>query len=223
MMTNLFSSFDPTTHFLSMNWMSSLLIFFIMPSTYWLMPSRLTMLMNNILMILHKEFKILIKSNSFNGSTIIFITLFMFIMFNNLMGLFPYIFTASSHMNFTLALSIPVWLSFSLYGWCKNTTHMFAHLVPQGAPSMLLPFLVLVESISNIIRPGTLAIRLTANMIAGHLLITLMSNYGSSLSIIFLQILILSQILLLILESAVSIIQAYVFAILMTLYSSEIQ
>nr|WMQ52313.1 ATP synthase F0 subunit 6 [Ceutorhynchus cf. asper XHL-2023] len=223
MMTNLFSSFDPTTTFLSLNWMSSMMIFIIMPSMYWLIPSRLTMIWINILTIMHKEFKLLVKQAPFKGSTIIFISLFMFIVLNNLMGLFPYIFTASSHMNFTLTLSIPVWLSFSLYGWCKNTTHMFAHLVPQGAPALLLPFLVLVESISNIIRPGTLAIRLTANMIAGHLLVTLMGNYGSSLSMIFLQILIFSQILLLILESAVAIIQAYVFTVLTTLYLSEIQ
>nr|YP_009708235.1 ATP synthase F0 subunit 6 [Ceutorhynchus obstrictus]QEV84351.1 ATP synthase F0 subunit 6 [Ceutorhynchus obstrictus] len=222
-MTNLFSSFDPTTNFLSLNWMSTLMMFIIIPSMYWLIPSRLNMLWINILMALNKEFKLLIKHNSFNGSTIIFISLFMFIMLNNFMGLFPYIFTSSSHMNFTLALSMPLWLGFSLYGWCKNTTHMFAHLVPQGAPSLLLPFLVLVESISNIIRPGTLAIRLTANMIAGHLLVTLMGNYGSSLSLIFLQVLIFSQILLLMLESAVAIIQAYVFSVLTTLYFSEIQ
>nr|ARH54923.1 ATP synthase F0 subunit 6 [Ceutorhynchus parvulus] len=221
MMTNLFSSFDPTTIIFSMNWMSTLMMLVIIPSTYWLIPSRLTMMWISILTALNKEFKLLIKNNSINGSTIIFTSLFMFIMVNNFMGLFPYIFTSSSHMNFTLTMSMPLWLGFSLYGWCKNTTHMFAHLVPQGAPSLLLPFLVLVESISNIIRPGTLAIRLTANMIAGHLLVTLMGNYGPSISLIFLQILIFSQIMLLILESAVAIIQAYVFSVLTTLYFSE--
>uniref|UniRef100_A0AAU7GII5 ATP synthase subunit a n=1 Tax=Cardipennis shaowuensis TaxID=342701 RepID=A0AAU7GII5_9CUCU len=223
MMANLFKSFDPTTILFSLNWMSSLLVFLIMPPLYWLIPSRLSMLWIIILMILHKEFKVLIKNNHFNGSTLIFVSLFMFIMINNLMGLFPYIFTSTSHMIITMTLSLPLWLSFTLYGWFNNTTHMFAHLVPQGAPSILLPFLVIVETISNIIRPGTLAIRLTANMIAGHLLITLMGNSGPNLTLFILQILIFSQILLLILESAVAIIQAYVFSILSTLYSSEIK
>nr|AXS64935.1 ATP synthase F0 subunit 6 [Conotrachelus sp. KM-2017] len=223
MMANLFSSFDPITlSYLSFNWMSSMLIILIIPSMYWLIPSRLSMLWIKIIFSLHKEFKMLINKENFKGSTIIFVSLFMFIMINNLMGLFPYIFTSSSHLSFTLTLSLPLWLSFNIFGWYKYTTHMFAHLVPQGAPNILLPFLVIVESISSIIRPGTLAIRLTANMIAGHLLITLMGNSGCNLSFMLLNVLICAQILLLILESAVAIIQSYVFSILSTLYSSEI-
>lgn len=99
---------------------------------------------------------------------------------------------------------------------------MFYHLVPQGTPIILMPFIVCIETIRNIIRPGTLAVRLTANIIAGHLLITLLGNTGTSLSSYLIIILIIVQILLLMLESAVSIIQSYVFAILSTLYSREI-
>jgi F-type H+-transporting ATPase subunit a len=95
-------------------------------------------------------------------------------------------------------------------------------LVPQGTPSVLIPFIVCIETIRNIIRPGTLAVRLTANIIAGHLLITLLGNTGNSLSYFLLSFLIIGQIALLILESAVAIIQAYVFAILSTLYSREV-
>nr|AXS66624.1 ATP synthase F0 subunit 6 [Curculionoidea sp. 2 KM-2017] len=224
MMTNLFSSFDPsTTSILSLNWLSSILMFSIIPSMFWLIPSRMNMLWIKMIFTIHKEFKILIKKNNFKGSTIVFTSLFTFIMLNNFMGLFPYIFTCSSHMNFTLTLSIPLWLSFMLFGWFKHTTHMLAHLVPQGAPGILLPFLVIIESISNIIRPGTLAIRLTANMIAGHLLMTLLGNAGPMLNDTkTLSILIICQILLLTLESAVAIIQSYVFSILLTLYSSEV-
>nr|AXS65974.1 ATP synthase F0 subunit 6 [Curculionoidea sp. 22 KM-2017] len=223
MMANLFSSFDPSTSLLNFNWLSSFLFLIIVPPMFWLIPSRLSMLWILMITLLHKEFKILIKNKSFNGSTILFISLFTFILFNNFLGLFPYIFTCSSHLIFTLTLSLPLWLTFMIFGWTKNTNHMFTHLVPQGAPNALLPFLVIVESISNMIRPGTLAIRLTANMIAGHLLLTLLGNSGSNLSLIFLNILILMQILLLILELAVSIIQSYVFSILATLYSSEIK
>nr|QVM79170.1 ATP synthase F0 subunit 6 [Spondylis buprestoides] len=220
MMTNLFSSFDPSTNFnLSMNWLSPLLGMLIIPSLFWLTPSRISILWLNIILTLHKEFKI-IASNK--GSTLIFISLFTYILFNNFLGLFPYIFTSTSHMIMTLSLALPLWLSFMIYGWFNNTIHMFAHLVPQGTPPILMPFMVCIESISNIIRPGTLAIRLSANMIAGHLLMTLLGNTGPTLSIIFINFLIITQILLLLLESAVSIIQSYVFTILSTLYSSEV-
>nr|AYN50450.1 ATP synthase F0 subunit 6 [Corthylus rubricollis] len=220
-MANLFSSFDPSTNFFSMNWLSSLMFILILSPTFWLIPSRWNMIWKTISNLMHSELKILIKNNMHKSSTLIFSSLFIMIMLNNFLGLFPYIFTSSSHMSFTLALSLPLWLSFMIFGWVKNTTHMFAHLVPQGAPSSLLPFLVIIETISNVIRPGTLAIRLTANMIAGHLLLTLLGNAGPSMSFQLLSILMITQILLLTLESAVSLIQAYVFAVLTTLYSSE--
>lgn len=94
--------------------------------------------------------------------------------------------------------------------------------MPQGTPNLLIPFIVCIETIRNIIRPGTLAIRLSANIIAGHLLLTLIGNTGNSLSEFLLIILISAQIILLILEIAVSMIQSYVFAVLRTLYSREI-
>jgi F-type H+-transporting ATPase subunit a len=97
-------------------------------------------------------------------------------------------------------------------------------LVPQGTPPILIPFIVCIETIRNVIRPLTLAVRLAANIIAGHLLLTLLGNTGPIIinSTILIQILILSQILLLILELAVSVIQSYVFAVLTTLYSREV-
>nr|WEG23128.1 ATP synthase F0 subunit 6 [Siphona sp. 1 HNL-2023a] len=224
MMTNLFSVFDPSSSILnlSLNWLSTFLGIFIIPSLYWMMPNRLNMIWNKIIITLHNEFKILLGPMSMNGSTLIFISLFSMILFNNFMGLFPYIFTSSSHLTFTLTLALPLWLSFMIYGWINNTQHMFMHLVPQGTPSILMPFMVCIETISNIIRPGTLAVRLTANMIAGHLLLTLLGNTGPTIPMMFMSLLIIVQITLLILESAVAMIQSYVFAVLTTLYSSEV-
>nr|ASL05710.1 ATP synthase F0 subunit 6 [Monochamus sartor urussovii]UZT27196.1 ATP synthase F0 subunit 6 [Monochamus sartor urussovii]WDE75823.1 ATP synthase F0 subunit 6 [Monochamus sartor urussovii] len=223
MMTNLFSSFDPSTNFnLSLNWLSTLIGLTIIPLSFWLIPSRLNIIWVKIIMNLHSEFKILIGFNKTKGSTLIFISLFSLILFNNFLGLFPYIFTSTSHMTLTLTLALPLWLSFMIYGWINNTIHMFAHLVPQGTPPILMPFMVCIETISNIIRPGTLAVRLSANMIAGHLLMTLLGNTGPMLNLMMINFLIMTQILLLVLESAVSIIQSYVFAILSTLYSSEV-
>nr|ARO34974.1 ATP synthase F0 subunit 6 [Characopygus scythicus] len=224
MMTNLFSIFDPASSImmLSINWMSSMISLIIIPYTFWLVPSRYNMLWIQLTNFINKELKILINKNAM-GSNILFSTIFIFIMINNFMGLFPYIFTSSSHMSMTLSLSLPLWLSLMIFGWMNFYNNMFAHMVPTGTPPILMPFMVLIESISNLIRPGTLAIRLAANMIAGHLLITLISSTGPSLNSILISFMILTQILLLTLESAVAIIQAYVFSILSTLYSNEIK
>nr|YP_009647934.1 ATP synthase F0 subunit 6 [Isophya major]QBZ37735.1 ATP synthase F0 subunit 6 [Isophya major] len=224
MMTSLFSVFDPSTNILnlSLNWLSTFLGMMLIPSIFWLVPSRFSMIWNNLLSSLHKEFKLLIGPSKNLGATLMFVSLFSFILFNNFLGLFPYIFTSSSHLTMTLTLALPLWLSFMLYGWINHTQHMFAHLVPQGTPPTLMPFMVCIETISNSIRPGTLAVRLAANMIAGHLLLTLLGNTGPLMSATSASLLVLSQIALLTLESAVAMIQAYVFAVLTTLYASEI-
>nr|WRO45277.1 ATP synthase F0 subunit 6 [Otomantis scutigera] len=224
-MTNLFSVFDPSSNILnlSINWLSTFIGILLVPTSLWMIPSRSIILWNLIIKKLHEEFKLLIGKKKINkGSTFIFISIFSIILYNNFMGLFPYIFTSTSHMVMTLSLALPMWLSFMFFGWINNTNYMFAHLVPQGTPGMLMPFMVCIETISNIIRPGTLAIRLAANMIAGHLLMTLLGNTGSTMMLSLLPVLIFTQILLLTLESAVAIIQSYVFAVLSTLYSSEV-
>nr|UEK21365.1 ATP synthase F0 subunit 6 [Ligyra sp. 2017] len=224
MMTNLFSVFDPSSSIfnLSLNWMSTFIGPLMIPMAFWFMPSRYQIIWNQILITLHKEFKTLLGPTAHNGSTFIFVSLFSLILFNNFMGLFPYIFTSTSHLTLTLSLALPLWLSFMVYGWINHTQHMFTHLVPQGTPAVLMPFMVCIETISNVIRPGTLAVRLAANMIAGHLLLTLLGNTGPSLSYMIVSFLIMGQIALLVLESAVAIIQSYVFAVLSTLYSSEV-
>jgi F-type H+-transporting ATPase subunit a len=222
MIINLFSSFDPSSNWsISLNWLRTTIGLIIIPSRFWFIPSRSTILWNKITTTLHKEFKTLIGEN-IKGSTLIIVSLFRLIIFNNFLGLFPYIFTRSRHIVITLTLALPLWLTFIVFGWINNTVHIFAHLVPQGTPPVLIPFIVCIETIRNVIRPGTLAIRLSANIIAGHLLITLLGNTGTVISTYIVRILIIVQIALLLLESAVAIIQSYVFAVLSTLYSREV-
>lgn len=224
MITNLFSTFDPSTNLfnLSLNWTRTLLGLLLIPLIFWLTPSRINITWNKLNLTLHNEFKNLLGPNSFNGTTFIFISIFIIILFNNIIGLFPYIFTRTSHLVFTFSIAIPIWLRFILFGWINHTKHIFKHLVPQGTPPALISFIVLIETIRNVIRPGTLAVRLAANMIAGHLLLTLIGNTGTIITINLISLLIFGQIILLILESAVAIIQAYVFSILRTLYSREV-
>lgn len=224
MITNLFSVFDPSTSIfnLSLNWIRTFIGLIIIPYSFWLLPSRINFFWNSISITLFKEFKTLLGPSRMNGCSFIFISIFFIIIFNNFLGLFPYIFTRTSHLTLTLTLALPLWLSFIIYGWFNHTQHIFAHLVPQNTPKVLIPFIVCIETIRNIIRPGTLAVRLRANIIAGHLLLTLIGNTGNSISAFLLTFLLIGQIALLLLESAVAIIQSYVFAVLSTLYSSEV-
>nr|YP_009485738.1 ATP synthase F0 subunit 6 [Canthesancus helluo]AVZ00874.1 ATP synthase F0 subunit 6 [Canthesancus helluo] len=222
MMTNLFSTFDPATSInLSLNWTSTFIGFIIMPMSFWMTPSRFNSLIKTVSFKLHTEFKMLL-GNSTSGFSIIFISLFFFILWNNMMGLLPYVFTSSSHLVFTMTLAMPLWLSLMIFGWVNHTQHMFAHLIPEGSPAALMPFMVCIETISNIIRPGSLAVRLTANMIAGHLLMCLLGNNMTNMTSSMIPLIMSIQIMLMLFETAVSIIQAYVFSVLSTLYTSEV-
>nr|CCB84619.1 ATP synthase F0 subunit 6 [Bahadzia jaraguensis] len=221
MMTNLFSIFDPTTYsFLSLNWFSLIIFILFTPLSYWLIPNRMKLLFSIMTNYLFKEFKPLNQKAPF--LFIFIISLFLFILMNNLPGLLPYVFTASSHMSFTMTLAITMWFTLMMYGWRNNYYNLLIHLIPQGTPLPLTSFMVIIETISNLIRPATLAIRLSANMIAGHLLITLLCSANSITPFMFILPLYIFQIVLACLEIAVAFIQAYVFSVLMTLYSTEL-
>nr|YP_010535510.1 ATP synthase F0 subunit 6 [Ornithodoros compactus]QLD97210.1 ATP synthase F0 subunit 6 [Ornithodoros compactus]QLD97223.1 ATP synthase F0 subunit 6 [Ornithodoros compactus]UYB78266.1 ATP synthase F0 subunit 6 [Ornithodoros compactus] len=221
MMTNLFLIFDPSssTSF-PMNWLSTLMILIFLPSMYWTIPSRFQILWFLISSMLTKEMDNLFLKNK-KKYILLMISIFWFILTNNFMGLYPYIFTATSHINLTTILALPLWLTFMTFGWVNQTNYMFAHLVPLGTPMMLSVFMVMIETISNLIRPLTLSIRLTANMISGHLLLCLLSeimqNY-LTINTIILPV----MATLLTLEMAVAIIQSYVFIILISLYLNEL-
>nr|YP_009114127.1 ATP synthase F0 subunit 6 [Euphaea decorata]AHC02124.1 ATP synthase F0 subunit 6 [Euphaea decorata] len=223
-MSNLFSVFDPTSSIMStsMNWVSTFSGIIILPMMFWLVPSRMTIMWNKVTSTLHKEFKTLIGTNGINGSTFIFISVFTLILFNNFMGLFPYIFTSTSHLVVTLTMTLPLSLKFMIYGWINHTQLMLAHLVPQGTPPVVMPFMECIETISNLFRRSALAVPLATDMIAGHLLMTLLSNTGPSITYSIMMLLLVTRLPLLVLESALAIIQSYVFAVLSTLYSSEV-
>nr|QUJ10157.1 ATP synthase F0 subunit 6 [Tropidothorax sinensis] len=220
MMTNLFSTFDPATSLsTSLNWTSSIWCLIILPMSFWILPNRLMTIFNKISMTLFNEFNTLMGKNSM-GMKMIMISMFMFILMNNFLGLLPYVYTSTSHLSCTLTLALPMWLSVILFGWVNKTNQMFAHMIPTGTPPVLMPFMVIIETISNLIRPGSLAVRLTANMIAGHLLMSLL---GQNISLSWsLPLIMFMQMGLMMFEMAVALIQAYVFSILSTLYSSEV-
>lgn len=222
MITNLFSSFDPATSiFTSINWLRSILGIIIIPSIYWIIPNRIRIIFNKLTISLQNEYNILLNNKSTNIN-ILLIRLFIFIITNNIIGLLPYIFTRSRHISFTLTLALPIWIGIIIYGWANKTQQIFAHIIPSGVPPILIPFIVLIETISNLIRPGSLAVRLTANIIAGHLFMSILGNNIPNRRIIIIIVILILQTSLIIFETAVSIIQAYVFSTLITLYSREV-
>nr|YP_009675760.1 ATP synthase F0 subunit 6 [Aphis citricidus]QDD68875.1 ATP synthase subunit 6 [Aphis citricidus] len=217
MTTNLFNIFDPSTTILNLelNWISSLIIITLMPNFLWTLPNRIKWMMLKIFNMLNNEMLMLYKMKKIKSPSFLFISLFMFIFFNNFFSLFPYIFSSSSHMVFSISLALPFWFFFIILSMYKNMKNMIAHLIPLNTPIYLAPFMTIIETLSIIIRPISLAIRLTANLIAGHLLMTLL-NFNS-----FMIIIILIQLFMMMFELCVALIQSYVFSILSSLYSSE--
>lgn len=155
------------------------------------------------------------------GVMLIFSAVFIIVITGNFFGLFPYVFTASSHLRITLALSLPLWLGRIIIRFVKQFNRNMAHLVPMGTPAALMPVMVIIERIRSIIRPGTLAVRLAANIVAGHLLLVLLGGQGPRLGILTLRFLMVGLLALIRLECGVACIQAYVFTILRRLYLNE--
>nr|UDU84712.1 ATP synthase F0 subunit 6 [Pyrgopsella youngi] len=220
-MTNLFSSFDPmsSTINLQMNWISMLIFVIVFCPLYWISSSKSMAMYLELTSYITNEFMPLFKSYK---NIMFFNVLFMFILINNVFGLMPYTFTSTAHIAMTLSMALTIWLTFMLYGWMNNTNHMFSHLVPLGTPVILMPFMVLIESISNIIRPITLSVRLAANLTAGHLLLILLGESMVNSNFMIIITVTAAQFALMTLEAAVAVIQAYVFATLSTLYASEV-
>nr|QDX17816.1 ATP synthase F0 subunit 6 [Porthidium dunni] len=150
--------------------------------------------------------------------------LIILILLSNLLGLLPYTFTSTSQLSMNMALALPLWLATIITGLKNKFSLTLAHLLPEGSPTPLIPFMILIETVSLLMRPIALGVRLTANITAGHLLMTMVSSAiinltNMSLSISLITLIVLFMLTLL--ELAVACIQAYVFTLLITLYLQE--
>jgi F-type H+-transporting ATPase subunit a len=225
-MTNLFSSFDPAMRVfslnISLNWTAGLIVVLMVPQSYWLLNSQLSKRLISVTAFLKNELGAVFGGGALPGVSYLFISVFFFILFSNFMGLIPYIFTSTSHLSVTLVLSLPLWLGTMIWSVVFQYNSLLAHLVPTGTPAALMPVMVIIETVRNIIRPATLAIRLAANIVAGHLLLTLLGSQGPNLAGAVLIVLFIGLVLLLLLEVAVACIQSYVFTILSSLYLNEL-
>nr|YP_009369659.1 ATP synthase F0 subunit 6 [Mespilia globulus]AID60578.1 ATP synthase F0 subunit 6 [Mespilia globulus] len=150
-------------------------------------------------------------------------SVFIIILSVNVLGLFPYAFTATSHISLTYSLGFPLWMAVNILGFYLAFNSRLSHLVPQGTPSALIPLMVWIETLSLFAQPIALGLRLAANLTAGHLLIFLLSTaiwLLASSPLISISIFSIF-VLLFVLEIGVACIQAYVFTALIHFYLQQ--
>nr|AFA46198.1 ATP synthase F0 subunit 6 [Cercopithecus mona] len=197
-----------------------LLPMLLIPTSKHLINNRLTTIQHNLIQLTLKQ---MMMTHNTKGQTwsLMLMSLITFITMTNLLGLLPHSFTPTTQLSMNLAMAIPLWAGTVITGFRFKTKNSLAHLLPQGTPTPLIPMLVVIETISLLIQPMALAVRLTANITAGHLLMHLVGSAVLTLLTISPSAALLTSALLMlltILEIAVALIQAYVFTLLVSLY-----
>nr|YP_010693897.1 ATP synthase F0 subunit 6 [Spermophilus alashanicus]AKP94175.1 ATP synthase F0 subunit 6 [Spermophilus dauricus]WCD42547.1 ATP synthase F0 subunit 6 [Spermophilus alashanicus]WMU99986.1 ATP synthase F0 subunit 6 [Spermophilus alashanicus] len=218
---NLFASFITPT----LMGLPIVLLIIMFPNLLFPSPSRLV---NNRLVsaqqwLIQLVLKQMMTMHNPKGRTwsLMLISLIMFIGSTNLLGLLPHSFTPTTQLSMNLGMAIPLWAGAVITGFRHKTKASLAHFLPQGTPIPLIPMLIIIETISLFIQPMALAVRLTANITAGHLLMHLIGGATLVLMSISPPTAILTFIILVLLtmlEFAVALIQAYVFTLLVSLY-----
>ena len=232
MIIDIFSSFDPrdfpSIFSISLPnifpWIISLLITPIIFHHLWIFPSRVsTVLTIPINFIMSQVTKLTGIHLAGFASTVT--SLFVFIIIINLLGLAPYIFGLTGHIVISLSLSLPIWMSLIISAIVFSPSSWAASFLPTGTPAALSSFLILIEAVRISVRPVTLAVRLTANITAGHTILGIVGIYASasllSISTIPFIALYLFHFGYIIFEFGVAIVQGYIFCLLVSLYSNE--
>jgi F-type H+-transporting ATPase subunit a len=149
------------------------------------------------------------------------LTLFIFILFCNLLGLVPYSFTPTSHIIVTFSMALVVFTGVTVIGVWRHGFHFLSYFVPKGVPFALLLLLVPIEIISYFVRPFSLSIRLFANMLAGHTMLKVFGGFVVMLGIVAGWAPLAFIVIFTGLELLIAFLQAYVFAILTCLYLND--
>ncbi len=148
-------------------------------------------------------------------------SIFMFVLFGNLLGMLPYSFTYTSHIIVTFGLAATVFLTVTIIALVRHGLHFFSFFFPSGAPIILAPLLVPIEVLSYLSRPVSLSVRLFANMLAGHTMLKVFGGFAVSLGVLFAAAPLVLVIALTGFEILVALLQAYVFSILTCLYLKD--
>jgi F-type H+-transporting ATPase subunit a len=148
-------------------------------------------------------------------------SLFMFVLFCNMLGMLPYSFTVTSHIIVTFALAAVIFIGVTIIGFANHGVGYLKLFIPSGVPIVLLPLIVIIEIISYLARPVSLSVRLFANMMAGHTMLKVFGGFVISLGIIGGWLPLSFTVALTGLEILIAFLQAYVFAILTCIYLSD--
>jgi len=227
MILDIFSNFDPFIN-LSFSvfpffWILIIFRLFIIRSTYWMCYNYFSWILAYPLDIINTQ-SVRTLCRHIKGFSGIVVPLFVIFILTNFIGLLPYSFSYSSHIVFSLIFGLLLWLSLVISRFFNSPSTFTAGLLPRGAPDWLNPFLVFVETVSIIVRPITLSVRLVANIRAGHIVLILIGIYGSSylfISIFRFMPLLFIQIGYIVFEIGICLIQAYIFCLLLTLYGDD--
>ena len=149
------------------------------------------------------------------------LSLFLFVLVANLLGMLPYSFTVTSHIVVTFALAFFIFIGVTVVGFAKHGISYLKLFVPSGVPIFLLPLIIVIEVISYLSRPVSLSVRLFANMMAGHTMLKVFGGFVVSLGILGGWLPLGFAVALTGLELLVAFIQAYVFAILTCIYLND--
>ncbi|MBY0429104.1 MAG: F0F1 ATP synthase subunit A [Alphaproteobacteria bacterium] len=151
-------------------------------------------------------------------------SIFVFILFCNLLGMIPFSFTVTSHILVTFCLALVVFFAVTLTGFARHGLHFFSLFVPEGTPLLMVPFMFILEVLSFCIRPFSLSIRLFANMLAGHIMLkvfatmAIMMVSAGGMAMVLLPLPIILDVALTGFEFFVAGLQAYIFSILASVY-----
>lgn len=148
-------------------------------------------------------------------------TLFFYILAMNMLGMFPYAFTVTSHIIVTVALALVVFIGVTAVGIIRNGTKFIGLFVPSGVPVWLLPLLVPIEILSYLVRPFSLSVRLFANMMAGHTMLKVFAGFVLALGVAGGWAPLLFMVAFTGLEILVAFLQAFVFAVLSCIYLND--
>ncbi|MGE0153916.1 MAG: F0F1 ATP synthase subunit A [Reyranellaceae bacterium] len=148
-------------------------------------------------------------------------TLFMFVLFGNLLGMIPYSFTFTSHLAVTFVLAAVIFVAVTVIGFARHGLHYFRMFFPHGAPLWTAVILVPIELVSYLSRPISLSVRLFANMTVGHVMLKVLAGFVVALGLIGGWLPLLALVGITALELLIAVLQAYIFTILSCIYLND--
>ena len=213
-------SFTNATLFMAISSLAILFLLFIGTNKKLIVPSKIQLITELCYTFIAKMINETAGSDAKPYFPFIF-TLFMFVLFCNMIGMLPYSFTVTSHIIVTFVLAAVVFIGVTVIGFLKHGIKYLGLFVPKGVPIALLPLIIVIEIISYLSRPVSLSVRLFANMMAGHTMLKVFGGFVISLGLLGGWLPLSFSVALTGLEILVAFLQAYVFAILTCIYLND--